>query len=95
MRHVTSFGADPIYVCIRLNVNVLDVTLHLIDGFIQTDVYCRPTDSCLYLAPSRAHPKHVFNAIPFEVASRLRRNCSEDFFLNKRLEEYKTTLYIS
>ena len=70
-------------------LNVLDVTLHLVDGFIQTDVYSKPTDSHLYLPPSSAHPKHVFKAIPFGVASRLRRNCSEDSFLDKRLEEYK------
>ena len=70
-------------------LNVLDVELHLVNGFIQTDVYSKPTDSHLYLPPSSAHPKHVFKAIPFGVASRLRRNCSEDIFLNKRLEEYK------
>ena len=70
-------------------LNVQDVTLHLVDGFIQTDVYSKPTDSHLYLPPSSAHPKHVFKAIPFGVALRLRRNWSEDRFLNKRLEEYK------
>ena len=41
-------------------LNVLDVTLHLVDSFIQTDVYSKPTDSHLYLPPSSAHPKHVF-----------------------------------
>ena len=70
-------------------LNVLDVTLHLVDGFIQTDVYSKPTDNHLYLPPSSAHPKHVFKAIPFGVASRLRRNCSEENFLTKRLEEYR------
>ena len=70
-------------------LNVLDVTLHLVDGFIQTDVYSKPTDSHLYLPPSSAHPKHVFKAIPFGVALRLRRNCSKDCFLNQRLKEYK------
>ena len=69
-------------------LNVLDATLHLVDGFIQTDVCSKPTDSHLYLPPSSAHPRHVFKAIPFGVASRLRRNCSEDAFLTKRLEEY-------
>ena len=73
----------------KSKLNVLDVSLHLVDGFIQTDVYSKPTDSHLYLSPSSAHPKHVFKAIPFGVALRLRRNCSEDNFLNNRLEEYK------
>ena len=33
-------------------LNVLDVTMHLVDGFIQTDVYSKPTDSHLYLPPT-------------------------------------------
>ena len=52
-------------------LNVVDVTLHLVDGFIQTDVYPKPTDGHLYLPPSSAHPKHAFKAIPFGAASRL------------------------
>ena len=72
----------------KLNM-ILDITLHLIDGFIRTDVYSKPTDNHLYLSPSSSHPKHVFKAIPFWVASRLRRNCSVDNVFTKRLEEYK------
>ena len=68
---------------------MLDLTLHLIKGFIQTDVYSKPSDSHLYLPPSSAHPKHVFKAIPFGVATRLQRNCSEQVFLAKRTTEYK------
>ena len=68
---------------------MLDAALHLVDGFILTDVYSKPTDSQLYLPPSSAHLEHVFKAIPFGVASRLRRNCSEGNFFNKRLKEYK------
>ena len=52
-------------------------------------MYSKPTDSHLYLSTSSSHPKHIFKAIPFGVASRLRRNCSEDNFFTKRLEEYK------
>ena len=68
---------------------MLDLTLHLIDGFIRTDVYSRPTASHLYLSPSSAHPKHVFKAIPYGVATRMQRNCSEEIFLAKRTTEYK------
>ena len=50
------------------HLNVLDVTLHLVDGFIRIDVYSKPTDSNLYLPPSSSHPKHVFKAIPLAVA---------------------------
>ena len=70
---------------------MLDLTLYLSDGFIRRDVYSKPTDSHLYLPPSNAHPKHVFNykAIPYGVATRLQRNCSEEIFLAKRITEYK------
>ena len=71
------------------HLHVLDVTLYLIDGFIRTDVYSKPTDSHLYLPPSSAHPTHVFKAIPYGVALRLRRNCSNDNFLITRTSEYK------
>ena len=89
----SSFGGPSIhklYLCNR--GRFLDVILHLVDGFIQTDVNSKPTVSHLYLSPFGAHPKHVFQAIPFGVASRLRRNCSEDFSPNNRLDEYKNYL---
>ena len=70
-------------------LHVLDLTLYLVDGFIRTDVYSKPTDSHLYLPPSSCHPKHVFKAIPFGVATRLKRNCSEETFFTKRTAEYK------
>ena len=56
------------------------------------DVYSKPTDSHLYLPPSSSHPWHVFKAIPFGVALRLRRNCFEDDFLSNRCKEYKSYL---
>ena len=70
-------------------LHVLDLTLYLIDGFIRTDVYSKPTDSHLYLPPSSCHPKHVFKAIPFGVATRLKRNCSDETFFAERTAEYK------
>ena len=42
------------------HLNVLDLTLHLVDAYIQTDVYSKPRDSHLHLKPTSAHPKHVF-----------------------------------
>ena len=70
-------------------LHVLDLTLYLIDGFIRTDVYSKPTNSHLYLPPSSCHPKHVFKAIPFGVATRLKRNCSDETFFAERTAEYK------
>ena len=70
-------------------LNDLDLTLHLKNGFIITDIYAKPTDSHLYLPFSSSHPAHCKRAIPYGVALRIRRNCSTDEFLNKRCVEYK------
>ena len=70
-------------------LNVLDLTLHLQDGFIITDIYAKPTDSHLYLPFSSSHPAHCKRAIPYGVALRVRRNCSTDEFLIKRCDKYK------
>ena len=45
-------------------LNVLDVSIHLKDGYLITDVYSKPTDSHLYLPRSSSHPIHTKNAIP-------------------------------
>ena len=74
------------------HLNILDVTIHLYDGFIRTEVNSKPTDSHLYLPSSGSHLKHVFKAIPFGVALRLKRNCSEDAFFAKKSVEYNSYL---
>ena len=38
------------------SLNILDLTLHLQDGFIYTDIYAKLTDSHLYLPFSSSHP---------------------------------------
>ena len=73
-------------------LHVLDHTLYLIDGFIKTDVYSKPIDSHLYLPPFSCHPKHVFNAIPFGVATRLREIALKKFFLPREQLSTKSTL---
>ena len=70
-------------------LNVLDLTLHLQDRFIKTDIYAKPTDSHLYLPSSSSHPADCKRAIPYGVALRVRRNCSTDEFFNQRCNEYK------
>ena len=70
-------------------LHVLDLTLYLTDGFIRTDVYSKPTGSHLYLPPTSCHPRHVYKAIPYGVATRLKRNCSDESFVAERTAEYK------
>ena len=74
------------------SLNVLDLTLSLVDGFIQTDVYSKPTDHHMYLLRNSAHPRHCTKAIPFGVATRIRRNCSTIEKFDQRRDEYQTYL---
>ena len=64
------------------------VTLHLIEGFIRTDIHSIPTDNHLYLPLTSAHPKHNLKAIPYGIALKLPKNCLEQDFLVKRILEY-------
>ena len=58
------------------SLNVLDLTLHLQNGYIITDTYSKPTDSNLYFPFTTSHPYHCKKAIPYRVAFRVNRNCS-------------------
>ena len=75
------------------SLNVLDLTLNLVNGFIQTDIYSKPTDNHIYLLQNSEHPAHVTRAIPYGVATRIRRNCSTDEAFSKRSAEYQGYLY--
>ena len=46
------------------------------DGSIETELYTKPTDKHQYLLVSSCHPQHTKRAIPFSLALRLRRICS-------------------
>ena len=76
----------------EISLNVLDLTLTLFDGFIETDVYSKPTDNHIYLDPKSAHPGHCIKTIPYSVASRIRRNCSTIDSFKSRSTEYQNYL---
>ena len=71
------------------SLNVLDLTLHLQNGYIVTDIYCKPTDSHLYLPFTSSHAYYCKTAIPCEVALRVKRNCSTTEFTEKACSKYK------
>ena len=76
-------------------LNVLGLTLRLENGFISTDVYAKPTDIVIYICHIQvsAHPIQCKNTqIPYGVALRIKRNCSDNSDLSKRCEEYKRYL---
>ena len=74
------------------SLNVLDLTLSLVDRFIQTDIYSKPTDHHMYLLCNSAHPRHCTKAIPFGVATRVHRNCSTNEKYDQRSGEYQVYL---
>ena len=60
----------------------MDVTVSLIDGQIETDLYVKPTDSHQYLHSSSCHPYHCKKSIPYSQALRLNRICSKNNFFD-------------
>ena len=49
----------------------LDILVSIADNQIFTDIYCKPTDTHLYLDFFSCHPKHVKTNIPYNLASRI------------------------
>ena len=73
----------------ELSLNVLDLAVTSVDGFIENDVYSKPIDNHIYLDPKSAHPGHCLKTIPYSVASRIRRKCSTVNSFKPRSTEYQ------
>ena len=56
----------------------LDTNITITGGTISTDLYRKPTHSPQYLLPSSTHPPHCVRNIPYSLAYRIRRICSEE-----------------
>ena len=74
------------------STNFLDLKITVTDDGIITDLYRKETDRIQYLLPSSCHPAHTFNNIPYSLALRLVRICSEKKDLVKRFKELKEML---
>ena len=61
--------------------------VHLDEGEIWTDLYCKPTDSHNYLHYDSAHPEHNKRSLPYSQYLRLKRICSreEDFVRHSKM----------
>ena len=66
---------------------LLDVPVHLINNYIQTDLHTKPTDKHQYLLKTSCHPNHTKKAIPFSLFLRIRRIFSTDTFFDLRSRE--------
>ena len=64
----TKFTAE----CSKTSINFLDVTVSLVEGVIEIDLYVKPTDSHQYLQSSSCHPFHCKKS--FKVKSHLFTN---------------------
>ena len=100
LNEFTHFFFNSLYSTIKFTVvsspnslNVLDLTLNLVDCFIQTDINSKPTDNYIYLLWNSAYPAYVARAIPCGVATRIQRNCSTDEAFHKCSFKYQGYLY--
>ena len=81
------------YDFVTKSVVFLDTVISITDnGFIKTDLYVKPGRKCNYLLPSSSHPSHICKNIPFSLALRIKRICSDNIDFLKQLDNLKITL---
>ena len=73
-------------------ISLLDTSSSFSEGEQCTDLYPKPIDTNQYLLSSSCHPPHVTKSISYSQALRIRRICSDDKFLKKRLCQLKNHL---
>lgn len=69
------------------SVSFLDVLISLKNGYLQTDLFSKPTDTHAYLHSTSCHPRHMVKNIPYAQFLRLRRLCSDSNIFHSRCEE--------
>ena len=74
------------------SIPFLDTLVTLNNGHLVTDLFRKPTDRCQYLLPSSCHPSNITKNIPYSLAFRIVRICSERSSLLMRLDELKELL---
>ena len=65
----------------------LDTKFRLVGNEIGVDLYTKPTDTHQYLLPSSCHPKHCSRNVPYSLALRIRRICSNPDIFQSRATE--------
>ena len=92
MSHTKLAGASGCDCEEQATIPFLDTSLEIKDGRIVSDLYRKPSERNKYLLPSSAHPSHVTTSIPYSLALRIVRNCTEPEARDRRLEELKEML---
>ena len=72
----------------KTSISFLDVTVSLINGVIETDLY----DSHQYLQSSSCHPFHCKKGVPYSQDLRLNGICSETIPFDKRCNDLERFL---
>ena len=97
LRHLNNFHPflkfKASYNISEKSVEFLDTVISITnDGFIKTNLYVKPGKRCTYLLNSSCHPKHICENIPYSLALRLKRICSEHIDFLKNLDILKNAL---
>ena len=74
------------------NIPFLDTSLSVRAGSINSDLYRKKTDRCQYLLPSSCHPPHCTDNIPYSLALRIQRICTDTGERNQRMSELREML---
>ena len=75
-----------------ISIPFLDTQTTIKDNKIVVDLYRKECDRNMYLLTSSCHPNHIFSNIPYSLALRIVRICSEIETRDQRLSELKELL---
>ena len=95
MTHTTPLSEmeSPLCACdSRKSIPYLDTSCSIKNGKIVLDLYRKETDRNQYLLPSSCHPPSCTQNIPFSLATRINRICTETETRDIRLEEMRQML---
>ena len=74
-------------------LNFLDIKIILVEGrFVNTDIYYKETNPHKYLDFNSAHPSHIKESIPFNLAKRIIVFVSDPELVQQRLKELEEWL---
>ncbi len=74
------------------SIPFLDTSLSVRNGGLNSDLYRKKTDRCQYLLPSSCHPPHCADNIPYSLALRIQRICTDTGERDQRMSELRDML---
>jgi hypothetical protein len=92
IKHINSYHSTIKFTVESSTTSIpfLDIKISLVDGFLQTDLYSKPTDTHSYLHYQSCHPSHVVKNIPYSQFLRLKRLCSDEEHFAERCNEMES-----